>query len=581
MEELFGLSMNWIMAGLLALLAPSLLLVSFMAWRNPVILKLGLRNIPRRKAQTALIIVGVMISTLIMAAAFGTGDTINFSIRSQAIDALGPIDEIVVSARTSSEDRFGSNPYFSYARFLEVESQLSGLEQIDGLAAGIGEEAPAVNLANFRAEGNMRVAGVDPVSLTALGGIRSTTGDPVALENLAADEIYINQAAAEELEARPGDTLRLMVSGKTSTFVVNAVVSKGGLAGDQPTVIIPLSRAQTVFGKAGQVNSFVISNRGDENAGVDLSDEVTLLLRVLFADRAVAAELQSLLQQEKAVLVFEAGGESLGGSLGEDIFRLLPYLRGKEPDDQLLGILTGDGVAQAVVTTLAAGGLEDLADEANRLFTDLAEFRVVDIKRQVLEAADEAASQVTTIFIVLGLFSIMVGVLLIFLIFVMVAAARRPEMGMARAVGAKRRHLIWMFVFEGTSYSLISAAVGVAAGLGISAVIVLVANQFIRSFEEDLQFVHHIEVRSAIVAYCLGILITLGTVAFSAYRVSRMNIVAAIRGLPEAPASAARAGWGLRLSEVGRSLVRPLLFGNATAGAIADRRSPVLRGTRA
>ena len=52
------------------------------------------------------------------------------------------------------------------------------------------------------------------------------------------------------------------------------------------------------------------------------------------------------------------------------------------------------------------------------------------------------------------LFSIMVGVLLIFLIFVMLAAARRSEMGMARAVGAKRSHLIQMFVFEGTAYAL-------------------------------------------------------------------------------------------------------------------------------
>ena len=96
MDELFGLSMNWIMVGLLALLLPALALVAVMGWRNPVMLKLALRNIPRRRAQTALIIVGIMISTLIMAAAFGTGDTINFSIRAQAVDALGPIDEIVV-----------------------------------------------------------------------------------------------------------------------------------------------------------------------------------------------------------------------------------------------------------------------------------------------------------------------------------------------------------------------------------------------------------------------------------------------------------------------------------------------------
>ena len=35
-------------------------------------------------------------------------------------------------------------------------------------------------------------------------------------------------------------------------------------------------------------------------------------------------------------------------------------------------------------------------------------------------------------------------------------------------------------------------------------------------------------------AYCLGMVITLVTIAVSAYRVSRMNIVAAIRDLPAA-----------------------------------------------
>ena len=71
MEELFGLSMDIIMYVLLAVFLPVIAGVAVMAWRNRVMLKLGLRNIPRRKSQTALIIVGIMISTLIMASAFG------------------------------------------------------------------------------------------------------------------------------------------------------------------------------------------------------------------------------------------------------------------------------------------------------------------------------------------------------------------------------------------------------------------------------------------------------------------------------------------------------------------------------
>src|SRR5690606_34301995 len=64
--------------------------------------------------------------------------------------------------------------------------------------------------------------------------------------------------------------------------------------------------------------------------------------------------------------------------------------------------------------------------------------------------------------------SIMAGVLLIFMIFVMLAAERRSEMGMARAIGMQRSHLIQMFITEGLLYDLAAALVGVVLGLGVS-----------------------------------------------------------------------------------------------------------------
>ena len=82
MTELFGISLTTIMIVLVALLGVCLLTVGWIAWRRPVIFKLGVRNIPRRKAQTVLTIAGLMLSTLIISAAFGTGDTLDYSLTS-------------------------------------------------------------------------------------------------------------------------------------------------------------------------------------------------------------------------------------------------------------------------------------------------------------------------------------------------------------------------------------------------------------------------------------------------------------------------------------------------------------------
>ena len=121
---------------------------------------------------------------------------------------------------------------------------------------------------------------------------------------------------------------------------------------------------------------------------------------------------------------------------------------------------------------------------------------------------------------------------------------------MARAVGARRVHLVQMFVFEGTAYSLVSAAIGVAIGLGVSSLIVVIANRIFQaagSTTGDFQLTRHFEPESIIVAYCLAMVITLITVGISAYRVSRLNIVAAVRIFPQPPFryQAAAGGKGL------------------------------------
>ena len=68
-----------------------------------------------------------------------------------------------------------------------------------------------------------------------------------------------------------------------------------------------------------------------------------------------------------------------------------------------------------------------------------------------------------SMFTTFGSFSIAAGILLIFLIFVMLAAERRGELGIARAIGTRRRHLVQMFLFEGVAYDVVAAAVGRAA----------------------------------------------------------------------------------------------------------------------
>src|SRR5215218_949517 len=103
MNELFGISMDTMLVVLAVLLAATAGALGLLALRNRVLLKLGVRSLARRRARSALIVVGLMLGTAIIAAALATGDTMNHTIRSTAISALGETDE-VVSAKGAVED---------------------------------------------------------------------------------------------------------------------------------------------------------------------------------------------------------------------------------------------------------------------------------------------------------------------------------------------------------------------------------------------------------------------------------------------------------------------------------------------
>ena len=155
-------------------------------------------------------------------------------------------------------------------------------------------------------------------------------------------------------------------------------------------------------------------------------------------------------------------------------------------------------------------------------------------KSQLTEIAETVGNIFFTFFTFFGSFSVIVGLLLIFLIFVLLASERQQEMGIARAVGTKRGHLVQMFTFEGLAYAVGAAAVGTFVGIAVSRVmVVIMANAFGTAEDEAFSINFTVTAYSVLVAFSIGLILTLATVIFSAYRVSKLNIVVAIRNLPE------------------------------------------------
>ncbi|MBM3940909.1 MAG: ABC transporter permease [SAR202 cluster bacterium] len=440
MESLFGIPIGQLLVTLLVVFALGMAATAFLAWRNPVLFKMAARNLPRRPAQTALIVLGLMLATLLFSASFTTGDTLAHSIRVQALTDIGLVEVEIESERREVS---GRTAYFDAATVGRVREALAGAP-VDGILPALRETVPAVAADSSRNEPRVDVLGVDPAGLDGFDPIVTASGERLDVAALAANEVYVSQDLAESLRLGVGDRAQLYLRQVPSVVEVRGIYANGGYFIGNLGMLLPLESMQAISQRPGAVSPILVSNRGGIVSGADATD-------------AVLAALEPI---------------------------------------------------------------------ANELRLD-----AQPVKRDALEQADEAGSSFATVFLLFGNFSIMAGVLLIFLIFVMLAAERKRELGIGRAIGMFQGHVVRLFLFEGALYALLASAVGSLLGIVVAFAMVRIIAAALGQLELDIVF--NFQWRNVLIAYTLGMATTFLIVLFAAWRVSHLNIVRAVRDIPE------------------------------------------------
>ncbi len=538
MREFFGLDMNTVATVLATLLIISLVIVVILGMRNRILVKLALRNIPRRPAQTALIVVGLMLSTTIIAASLAIGDTVSGSIRGTVLDALGDTDIRIRSAADPTS--------IVGDAYIDAETQQAVLDitqsnpNVDGVLLQIREILPVLNNRTQLTEARMNVVGFDPAGTDGFGSITATTGETLTVASLQSGQAYINETAADEIDAQAGDRLTLVTPTGRHDFTLNAVMVDGGLSANDDRLIVSLPDMQRIMDRSGQVNRIDVSLLGGREGSADLSDEVAEELRVQFTDPEIASQLFDALSRVAVVAAIEQRiadnpGDTINSDTEDDLNELIgEIVSGDRTSERFRALAVKSQVAGQVIAAVESAGLTDQVLPITFLFFQVELLGVDEIKQDGLDFAELIGNIFVTFFSIFGSFSIIVGLLLIFLVFVMLAAERSSEMGIARAVGTKRRHLVQMFTYEGVAYAIGAAIVGTIVGLAASGGLVALLVNAIGATDDDagFEFRFTITATSVIAGFSLGLLLTLATVAVSAFRVSKLNIVVAIRGLP-------------------------------------------------
>lgn len=451
MNEIFGVSMTTITTVLVVLLGIAVLFVAVVAIRRPVVFKLGVRNIPRRKAQTVLIVIGLMLSTLIVASALGLGDSFAYSLTTNSYDTAGHVDGVAIVTTDYDTDNYLDFAGMRPEQADQVVAEVGADDRVDGTLPFLRVEVPALNEATQLGEPVVRLVGLDTSRLAGFeDDLLTESGDPIDLAALPAGQVVINDKLGEELDIQAGGVVTVYYD-------------------ERP---IPLT-------VAGVTPSTFLNGQADVVSDLEAGGVMSL------------AALRDIIGDDRALTGVAV---SMDGGVRNDL-----------------------DVAQDVADSLEP----TLSDQGIGLLL----FKKVNVDISVL-----VANVFTSLFLVLGLFSIGVGILLIVLIFTMLAAERRPEMGMARAVGQRRRQLIQQFVSEGTSYALLAGGLGVALGIVATIIIAAIVNNL---FGEFFPVQAEVSPRSLLAAFSLGVVITFLAVVASSVKISRMNVVAAVRDIPE------------------------------------------------
>ncbi|HWL65583.1 MAG TPA: FtsX-like permease family protein [Actinomycetota bacterium] len=202
--------------------------------------------------------------------------------------------------------------------------------------------------------------------------------------------------------------------------------------------------------------------------------------------------------------------------------------KGTLPPEPIVLVSNRGGVEEGErLTTAVTGVIEDA-------FPPGASLRVESVKRDRIERADREGEAFGEIFLAIGAFAIVAGVLLLVNIFVMLAEERKSQLGMLRAIGMKRSHLVRLFVIEGAIYSFASAILGAVVGIGVGWAIVRLAAPIFSGFDAfSVDLLFSVESSSIITGLSVGGLISVITVTGTSLRTARINIIRAIRELPE------------------------------------------------
>ncbi len=369
-------------------------------------------------------------------------------------------------------------------------------------------------------------------SLVATLGISGTAGNQIVsrFDELSATQVSVraaqNQSGGGQEGGRPGASARLPWNVEARLDGLNGVVASGAVADvSEPGQVrtIPISdptasNARTVpviaasSGVLSAVRGHVSTGRWFDEGHIERADPVAVIGVDLATDLGIGD-----LAREPGIFV------------GEHFYVVIGVIDQSERDRGFLtSVIIPSSVAakdfdvskpDRVIIDVELGAAELIASQApTALIPNAPDTLRASAPASPTASQDGVESDVNSLFLLLGLISLAVGAIGIANVTLVTVMERTGEIGLRRALGAKRRHIAGQFLGESVAMGMVGGILGASIGI-ITVVVVSAANAWTPV----------LDMRLALAAPPAGAFVGLVAGLYPAIRASRMEPVDALR----------------------------------------------------
>ena len=347
--------------------------------RQRVLATMALNNLQRRKRNTALVVVGLLVGSAIITSSLVVGDSLDATLQAEYAESLDETDILI-----NGIDNLGMPVWWNQSRAEQMVDTLYNEADIDAVSIGIKMSIGVKSEVHRTVEARAHLIAMD-AEYQQQGSWNPFGGEGgLHYSEIKEGSAYLSQKGADRMNLVVGDTVEISwtelslssgINRETSNLTIQAIVptkASGSADGGDVAVYTNLQQAQEILNRQGEVNRITISAKGGVLDAQDAEKRVMPIINSTL-DEAIIGEDAGLevtaVPEDFSVGVQRVVGEGLLS--GDEVSSLRENISVISPDAMVAELLMSpillishenvnlSGLISAEISSIDSDGVAD------------------------------------------------------------------------------------------------------------------------------------------------------------------------------------------------------------------------------